>query len=128
MNDKVKALFKAQPWTLATCGSEPNAVPVLFKDVCDDGTLTVGDVFLDTTLKNISSNGMIAVSAFDPATLEGYQIKGVARHVASGGVVEAYKKAVAEAFGSSASAKGALIITPKSVVVTTPGPDNKKTL
>mgnify|MGYP004662872551 CR=1 FL=1 len=65
---------------LATCADgEPNVVPVAFKDVTPDGKLVVGDVFLDTTLKNLS-------------------------------------------------AKGALIITPEKVIVTTPGADNKKEL
>ena len=42
-------------WDLATCADgEPNVVPVAFKDVTPDGKLVVGDVFLDTTLKNLS--------------------------------------------------------------------------
>lgn len=50
-------------WDLATCGNnEPNVVPVAFKDVTEDGKLVVGDVFLETTLKNIQS--MVAKSLF----------------------------------------------------------------
>lgn len=47
---------------LATCADgEPNVVPVAFKDVTEDGKLVVGDVFLETTLKNIKANeGKIA--------------------------------------------------------------------
>ena len=30
-------------------------VPVAFKDVTEDGKLVVGDVFLDTTLKNLTA-------------------------------------------------------------------------
>ena len=42
---------------LATCADgEPNVVPVAFKDVTEDGKLVVGDVFLETTLKNIKAN------------------------------------------------------------------------
>ena len=33
---------------------ERYVVPVAFKDVTPDGKLVVGDVFLDTTLKNLS--------------------------------------------------------------------------
>lgn len=73
-------------WDLATCADgEPNVVPVAFKDVTDDGKLIVGDVFLETTLKNIKNNGgRIAISAYDEQSLEGYQIKGVAEYVTEG--------------------------------------------
>ncbi len=33
---------------------------------------------------------------------------------------------VEKMFNGAATAKGALIITPEKVIVTTPGPDNKK--
>ena len=46
-----------------------------------DGRLAGGDVFLDTTLKNIEANGKIAVSVYNLATMEGYQIKGHAEYV-----------------------------------------------
>ena len=128
MNEKVTKLLNEQMWTLATCSDEPNAVPVAFKNAEADGTLTVGDVFLDTTLKNIAANGRIAVSVFDASTLEGYQLKGTAEYVSSGALVDGYKKMVEDMFHGGAAAKGALIIHPKRVIVTTPGADNKKEL
>ena len=66
---------KGKMWYLGTYSDEPNAIPVAFKDVTEDGKLVVGDVFLNVTLKNIEANGKIAVSACDPQTMEGYQIK-----------------------------------------------------
>lgn len=129
MNEKVVKLLKEQLWYLGTCANdEPNAVPVAFKDVTPEGGLVVGDVFLDTTLKNVAANGRIAVSACDPATMEGYQIKGRAVYVTEGPVVEMFKKIVSDVFKGAATAKGALVITPEKVIVTTPGPDNKKEL
>ena len=130
MNDNVKKVLKENMWDLATCADgEPNVVPVAFKDVTDDGKLVVGDVFLETTLRNIQANGgKIAISAYDAKTLEGYQIKGVAEHVTSGPVVDTFKKMVEEMFDGAATAKGALIITPEKVIVATPGADNKKVL
>ena len=103
MNEKVLALLKASMWDLATCADgEPNVVPVAFKDVADDGKLLVGDVFLETTLNNIKANGgRIAISVYDM---------------------------VEKMFNGAATAKGALIITPEKVIVTTPGADNKKVL
>lgn len=129
LNENVTALLKEQMWYLATYQEgDPNAVPVAFKDVTSDGKLIVGDVFLDTTLENIKSNGKIAVSAANVKTMEGYQIKGTAEYVTDGPIVFTFKKMVEEMFKGAATAKGALIITPEKVIVTTPGADNKKEL
>lgn len=130
LNDHVKKVLMENMWDLATCGdNEPNVVPVAFKDVAEDGRLVVGDVFLDATLRNLKSNGgKIAISAYDAKTLEGYQIKGVAEYVTEGAVVDAFKAAVEKMFQGAATAKGALIITPQKVIVTTPGAENKKVL
>lgn len=47
MNENVVKLLKTFMWDLATCSDgEPNVVPVAFKDVTEDGKLTVGG-FLD---------------------------------------------------------------------------------
>ena len=130
MNESVKKLLKESMWDLATCANgEPNVVPVAFKDVTPDDKLVVGDVFLDTTLKNLVANsGKIAISVYDAKSLEGYQIKGVAEYVTEGEVVKTFKAMVEQMFNGGATAKGALIITPEKVIVTTPGADNKKEL
>ncbi len=130
MNEAVMNLLKNGMWDLATCANgEPNVVPVAFKDVSDDGKLLVGDVFLETTLNNLKANdGKIAISVYDANNLEGYQIKGTAEYVTSGAVVDTFKAAVEKMFNGAATAKGALIITPEKVIVTTPGADNKKEL
>ena len=128
LNENVTALLKEQMWYLATYSDTPNAVPVAFKDVTPDGKLVVGDVFLETTLNNIKTNGKIAVSACNATTMEGYQIKGTAEYVIEGAVVDTFKKLVSDMFKGAATAKGALIITPEKVIVTTPGADNKKEL
>lgn len=130
LNVHVVKLLKSGMWDLATCANgEPNVVPVAFKDVTDDGKLVVGDVFLETTLKNLEANGgRIAISVYDAQNLEGYQIKGTARYVTEGEVVETFKTMVEQMFNGAATAKGALIITPEKVIVTTPGADNKKVL
>lgn len=128
LNENVTKLLKEQMWYLATYSDTPNAVPVAFKDVTPDGKLVVGDVFLETTLNNIKANGKIAVSACNATTMEGYQIKGTAEYVTEGAVVDTFKKLVSDMFKGAATAKGALIITPEKVIVTTPGADNKKEL
>ena len=130
LNESVVSLLKRGMWDLATCANgEPNVVPVAFKDVTPEGKLVVGDVFLETTLKNLdANNGKIAISVYDAQALEGYQIKGTAQYVTEGEVVATFKKAVETMFHGAATAKGALIITPEKVIVTTPGADNKKEL
>lgn len=130
LNENVKKLLKASMWDLVTCaGGEPNVVPVAFKDVTEDGKLLVGDVFLETTLKNLQANGgKIAISVYDAATLEGYQIKGTAQYLTEGEIVNTFKAMVEAMFKGAATAKGALVITPEKVIVTTPGADNKKEL
>ena len=81
LNESVVSLLKRGMWDLATCANgEPNVVPVAFKDVTPEGKLVVGDVFLETTLKNLAANnGKIAISVYDAQALEGYQIKGTAQ-------------------------------------------------
>lgn len=130
LNENVKKLLTANVWDLATCaGNEPNVVPVAFKDVTEDGKLVVGDVFLETTLNNLKANGgKIAISVYDVKSLEGYQIKGTAEYATTGPVVDHFKAMVEKMFKGAATAKGALVITPEKVIVTTPGADNKKVL
>lgn len=105
LNENVKKLLKENMWDLATCAAGvPNVVPVAFKDVTDDGKLVVGDVFLDTTLRNLAANdGRIAISVYDAKTLEGYQIRGTAEHVTEGAVVTAFKAMVEQMFQGAAT-------------------------
>ena len=130
MNESVIKVLKENMWDLATCANgEPNVVPVAFKDVTEDGKLLVGDVFLQTTLDNLNANdGRIAVSVYNAATLEGYQIKGTANYLTEGEIVDTFKQAVESMFKGAATAKGALVITPDKVIVTTPDAENKKVL
>lgn len=130
LNGNIKKLLKESMWDLATCqNNEPNVVPVAFKDVTEDGKLIVGDVFLETTLKNIqANNGKIAISVYDAQNLEGYQIKGTAEYLTEGNIVDTFKAMVEKMFNGAVTAKGALIINPEKVIVTTPGSDNKKEL
>ena len=131
INAAVRRVPERSLWDLATCSrdGETNVVPVTFKGILDGCTLTVGDVFLETTLRNLEENGgRIAISVYDAAKFEGYQIKGTAVHVTEGKVVDEYRAMVEKMFSGAATAKGALIITPEKVIVTSPGPSNKKEL
>lgn len=127
LNQDVCNVLKESMWDLATCANDqPNVVPVAFKDITPDGKLIVGDVFLETTLKNLQENHNIAISAYNAKNLEGYQIKGTADYLTEGEIVENFKTMVEKIFNGAATAKGALVITPEQIIVTTPGADNKK--
>ena len=78
LNENVIKVLNESMWDLATCADgRPNVVPVAFKEIDEEGNLHIGDVFLQTTLANLKANGgRIALSAYNPKTLEGYQIKG----------------------------------------------------
>ena len=109
LNENAVKLLKSGLWDLATCvDGEPNVVPVAFKDVTPEGKLVVGDVFLDTTLKNIAANhGKIAVSVYDAQSLEGYQVKGTARYITEGAVVNTFKAMVEKMFNGAATGDNA---------------------
>lgn len=130
LNDNVKKVLENSMWDLATClNGKPNVVPVAFKGVSESGELLIGDVFLETTLKNVlENNGEIAISAYDASSLEGYQTQGKVKYVTEGEVVDMFKEQVSAMFNGAATAKGALIVSVDRVIVTTPGADNKKVL
>ncbi len=128
-SQQVIQVLKEQIWYLATCNNDqPNVIPVAFKEVTQDGNLAVGDVFLHTTLENIAANPRISVAASNASSLEGYQIQGQAHYYAQGEIVEKFKQQVETMFQSKMTAKGALVIVPERVIVTTPGADNKKVI
>ena len=127
MNEQVKKIFSEQIWNIATCGEEPNVVPVGYKAVLDDGRLAACAVFLDRTLQNVRKNSKVAVSAYAMPSLEGYQIKGTAEIVTEGEVFE-QMQAMVRAINDKAAVKAVLLITPETVIVATPGPNNNEVL
>ena len=95
--------------------------------VTEDNKLTIGDVFLETTLFNlVNNNGKIAISAYNAETLEGYQIKGVGNYITTGPIVELFKTIVSKKTNNKLTIKGAVVVTPEKIIVTTPNSNNKK--
>lgn len=79
---------------------------------------------LNEAVKNVLKNGM-----WDLATCSDGEPNVVLvafKDVTEGAVVDTFKAMVEKMFHGAATAKGALIITPEKVIVTTPGADNKK--
>ncbi len=128
IDEKVKKVFEENVWFLATCGEEPNVVPVGFKCITEDGKFAVGAVLLETTLENIRKNGKIAIGTADPKTAEAYQVKGTAELVTEGPVYDHYVKLTEETFKGALTLKCAIIVTPKKLIVASPTGENKKEL
>ena len=126
--ENVRKVFENNLWFLATCGAEPNVVPVGFKCVTEDGKFGIGAVLLETTLENIRANGRIALAAADPLTAEAYQVKGTAELVTEGPVYEHYAKLAEETFRGAHPAKCAVLVTPEKLIVASPNGDNKREL
>ena len=126
--DKVKKVFNENLWYIATCGDEPNVVPVGFKRVCDDGKLAIGAVLLETTLENIKTNGKIAIACANPVTGEAYQIKGTAELVYEGEDYEHYSNLTKNTFKGAMELKCAILITPEKLINASPNEHNKEEL
>ena len=124
----VKKVFEENPWFLATCGDEPNVVPVGFKNITEDGKFAIGAVLLDTTLENLKKNPKIAIAAADPKTTEAYQVKGKAEFVTEGALYDQYAKMVEEMFKGTMKLKCAVVVTPEKLIVATPNARNREEL
>lgn len=124
--DNVKKIFNENLWYIATCGDEPNVVPVGFKRVCDDGKLAIGAVLLETTLENIKVNNKVAVACANPHTGEAYQLKGTAELVYEGEAYEHYSQLTQDTFKGAMQLKCAVIITPERLIHASPNEHNKE--
>lgn len=125
MNDIVRKILEDQPWYVATTGDGPNVVPIGFKKVCEDGTLILADVAMNTTKNNILANGQIAIVVCDMETRKSFMVKGTASYVADGNVVDQLNK-TAEEMNLPFRARGAVIVKPEKVIAKHPGPDNNQ--
>ena len=125
--ENVKKVFEDNTWFIATCGEEPNVVPVGFKCITEDGKFAVGAVLLETTLANIKANGKIAIGVCG-ANAESYQVKGKAELVTEGPVVDFFKKLADDTFKGAMPAKCAVVVSPEKLIVASPNSQNKQEL
>lgn len=139
---------KTKGWALATVSKEgiPNVIPIGNGKVLSENEILLTDNFMGKTIENIKANpDKVAVSAWDWDTVQGYQFKGMARIETSGEVFEEavhMAKSRAKARMTLLDAprakaelvsrtpriepKAAVVITVKSIYITTPGPDAGK--
>lgn len=123
--ENVKKVFEENNWFIATCGDEPNVVPVGFKCINDEGYFFIAAVLLETTIKNIQANGKIAIAAAN-ATAESYQVKGTAELVTEGPEYEYFVKLADDTFKGAFPCKCAVKVTPQKLIVATPSGQNKE--
>ena len=124
----VKKVFEENPWFLATCGDEPNVVPVGFKAITEDGKFAIGAVLLDTTLENLKKNPKIAIAAANPTAVESYQVKGKAEFVTEGPLFDKFAKMAEEMSKGAMKLKCAVVVTPEKLIVATPNARNREEL
>ena len=116
-------------WVLATSGETgPNAIPMMFKAVGENGELILCDVFSTTSVNNLKYCDDVCVVAFGAENgPEGYKMYGKAVFYADGPYAEAAEKATAPLRERGMTPKGgAVVVTIDKILVASPGPDNNK--
>ena len=124
LSENVIEVLKTSMWYVATFNDDPNVVPIGFKQVTEDGKLVIGDVFLQRTLANIEANGKIAIVA--AKGMECYQVKGTAVYTTDDAIVAPFKAMADAMFKGTKTAKGAIVVTPETVIINSPNKDNNK--
>ena len=127
MNDQVKKVLTDNVWNLATSANgDVNVAPFAFKSILPDGRLVIANNFMQKTVANIRANEVVSISAYDPTTKEGYQVKGKAVYTEDGPIADEYKKVVEERTHGALVCKGVVIIEVTKIYVTTPGANSGK--
>ena len=124
-NDVAAVLNEAPAWVLSTCSDKPNAAPIFFKKIGEDGTLVFFDVFMKKNLENLEKNPNVAVVAINAQTMQGYQLKGKGEYTTDEAIVAAGNEISSK---MNLKVKGAVIVHVEDIYVLTPGPDNGKRL
>jgi len=109
----------------ATEASEPNVVPIAYKQVLSESELLLMSVFMRKTEENIKMNPEVAVSAWytdSSGSSKGYQLKGKARIETSGKIFDEGTKIVQDT-EPELTPKGAVIINVDSIYNISPGPN-----
>jgi len=124
INDEMRSLLdETAIWVLASADNSgmPNAVPIFFTKILDNGNLLLVDNFMNKTLENINQNPRVSVSVWKDK--EGYQFKGTAAVESSGANFEQGKE-----LAKDRNPKGVVVVALTSVYTTAPGPDAGKKL
>ena len=118
-----RLLNETSIWVLASADKNgtPNAVPIFFTKILDNGKLLLVDNFMNKTLENIQQNPGVSVSVWQDK--EGYQFKGPAVIETAGANFKQGKE-----LAKDRNPKGVVVVEVTSVYTTAPGPDAGKKL
>jgi uncharacterized protein len=128
--EKVKKLFdkiNLVPFGTVDKNGNPNINVVFWKKILDDDTIIFLDNFMSMTKKNLTESKKVCVSFWDPATEEGYKVKGTGTYHTAGNIFEEGKKFI-QSKNPNRIPKGVVEIKVQEIFVLTPGPDAGKQL
>jgi len=128
--EKAKLLFDKTsliPFGTVDKRGMPNINVVFWKTVSNDETILLIDNFMNTTKKNLSENNKVCLSFWDPATEEGYKLKGIAAYYSEGNIYDEGKKFI-QLKKPGRIPKGVIEIKINEIYILTPGPDAGKKL
>lgn len=129
LDEKVKALFEAQPlWYVGTCSDKPEISIIGFKEILDDGRILLCDIFMNSTLDNIKTNGNISIICCDPDKMEAYEVYGKAVYSTDPEYLDNWTVLAAAMSGGKLKPKGVVLITPEKTKVMSASPSNGKEL
>jgi hypothetical protein len=124
----VQAFFANKMGWVGTATREgvPNVTPKGTVKVLDDQHLVFADLFSLKTRQNLEQNNNVAVTVIDPATHQGYQVKGKAELIASGPLYDQMAARLKQASATLPPPKYVVKINVESVYDQSVGPDAGK--
>jgi len=124
----VQEFFVGKMGWVATATREgvPNVTPKGTVKVLDDQHLVFADLFSLKTRQNLEQNSNVAVTVIDPATHQGYQVKGKAELVTAGPLFEQTAAALKQASAALPAPKYVVKIAVESVFDQSVGADAGK--
>ncbi len=111
MDDKVKDLIEKNVVAFATSSKDgkPNVIAVAYVKI-KDNKIIITDNYMNKTKKNLEENNKVALVVWEND--EGYQIKGTAKHITEGELLD-FVKNLEE--NKDLPAKAAVVVTIEEV-------------
>lgn len=125
LDEVVKAALAGMrivPVATASAAGVPNVVPLRFVRAVDDGTIVMADNYMSKSARNLQENPQLALTVWDSASKQAFQIKGHAETLTSGPVFDE-TAAWVSAEKPELKTKAAVVVKVTNVFVCQPGPD-----
>jgi hypothetical protein len=125
LSEAVKAALAGMriiPVATASATGVPNVVPLRFVRVVGDATIVLADNYMSKSAGNLAENPQLALTVWDSASKQAFQIKGRTETLTSGPVFDE-TAAWVSAEKPELKTKAAVVMTVTNVFVCQPGPD-----